>query len=387
MNSNEFEKELVAILCFWSVKMVDNEHGGFYGKMTGNNVLVPDSDKGVVLNARILWTFSAAYKQIGMADHKSLADRAFQYIMDHFIDLEYGGVVWMVDSKGKVRDRKKQIYAQSFVIYALVEYYKISKSNSALQSAKDIFRLIETHAFDSVRNGYFEARDREWQGLDDVRLSEKDLNAEKTMNTHLHILEAYTNLLRVWKDERLKLQLRNLIELMMGPFLSDSSHFHLFYDKDWNLLSHEVSYGHDIEGSWLLCEAAEVLGDEKLFMKVSDVAIKMVDAALEGIDSDGALMNEGNNNAVIDTDKHWWPQAEALVGLVNAWQLTKEDKYLLQVISTWDFIKNHLIDPEYGEWHWRVSRTGQNDFKEDKAGPWKCPYHNGRAMIEIMNRI
>lgn len=386
MTTIDFSKELNNILEFWSTQMVDLENGGFYGRMDGENHLHEHANKGVILNARILWTYSAAYQLTENEEHKILAKRAFDYVTNCFFDSE-GGVFWMLDYKGNPTETKKQIYAQSFVIYGLTEYYKITASEEALNLSIQLFKLIEKHAFDDRYNGYLEALSRDWKPLQDVRLSDKDLNAVKTMNTHLHILEAYTNLCRVWKSEDLRKKLKNLIELMMEKFVDDGYHFKLFFDGNWTLLSHEFSYGHDIEGSWLLHEAAEVLDNKDVLKKVESLAIKMADAALEGMDEDGGLMNEGNDQTIIDTDKHWWPQAEALVGLVNAWQLTKNDKYLDQAEATWTFIQENLIDHENGEWHWKVSKYRVNGFKEDKAGPWKCPYHNGRAMLEVLNRI
>ncbi|MCR9254148.1 MAG: AGE family epimerase/isomerase [bacterium] len=366
--------------------MVDHENGGFYGRIDGHNKLDAKANKSIILNTRILWTFSAAYQNNQSIEYKRMADRAFHYILNHFEDTKYGGFYWELDFQGNVVDHKKQTYAQSFAIYALSEYYKISKDTRSLELAKRTFQLIETNAFDVDKNGYQEALSQSWQKLDDVRLSEKDMNATKTMNTHLHILEAYTNLFRIWKSELLEAQLNNLIELMSSTFISEDYHLHLFFDDNWTLLSDEISFGHDIEASWLMHEAAEVLGKEELLMDIEVLAVKMVDSIMPGIDHDGGLMNEANPKGLVDTDKHWWPQAEALVGLYNAYQLTSNFDYLTQLNRIWDFTKTNLIDPE-GEWHWRVDRNGVVIRDEDKAGPWKCPYHNSRAMLELITRI
>ncbi|QCK14929.1 AGE family epimerase/isomerase [Mangrovivirga cuniculi] len=383
----EFKNELINILDYWSFNMVDKSHGGFYGRIDGENQLQNKADKSVILNSRILWTFSAGFNLIPDGKYRKLADRAFHYILDHFIDRDFGGVYWLLDFNGNPVESKKQIYAQAFAIYGLTEYYKITQEEKALSTSIDIYNLIEKQAFDSSFNGYLEALDRKWNPMEDVRLSEKDLNAQKTMNTHLHILEAYTNLYRVWKDEDLKYKLKGLIDLMINLFVSSDYHFNLFYDKNWKLLSDEFSFGHDIEGSWLLFEAAEIIGEEEVIKKVHKIAIDMVNASLDGMDDDGGLMNEGDENGITDSDKHWWPQAEALVGLINAWQLSGNKKYLEQVSKSWVFIKNNLIDRENGEWFWKISKEGIIDKREDKAGPWKCPYHNGRAMIECYMRL
>ncbi|RED95287.1 AGE family epimerase/isomerase [Marinoscillum furvescens] len=380
-------KELLAsnILGFWTQTMKD-PNGGFYGQMTGDGVLHRDAERGVILNARILWTYSAAYNTTQEPTALEQADHAYAYLMKHFVDEEAGGIVWSVDASGAPVETKKQIYAQAFTIYALSEYYMASGQDYALEVAQRLFALVEQHSFDVQRNGYLEALDRYWQPLDDVRLSEKDLNATKTMNTHLHVLEAYTNLYRVWKDERLAQQLANLIDLMKGRFLSDAGHFHLFFDDDWQLQSDEISFGHDIEGAWLLHEAAEVLGDAVLLEEVKAVSLLMTDAALLGLDADGGLMNEANTHGLTDTDKHWWPQAEALVGLYNAFELSGEQKYLVDFERVWQFVCKTLIREE-GEWYWRVNRDGEVIPTEDLAGPWKCPYHNGRAMLELIRRM
>ncbi len=373
------------ILSFWSRKMVD-PLGGFYGRIDGLGKLHEDTDKAVILNTRILWTYSAAYQVTGNPKHKLMADRAYEYISTKFIDTKHGGVVWMVDRQGGLVNGKKQTYAQAFAVYALAEYHKINEYKRAKDHAIRIFELMEEHAFDPLHDGYLEALNQDWQPIRDVRLSDKDMNAEKTMNNHLHVLEAYTNLYRIWPDAKLKGQLIRLIKLMCSKLIDEQGHFKLFFDREWNLLSNEISFGHDIEGSWLLYEAAEVVDDPELIEAVKPIAIKMIQAALEGQDADGGLMNEANPEGIVDDDKHWWPQAEALVGLVNAWQLTGDEQYLDKMNAVWKFIRTYIMDKD-GEWHWKVNKHGDVDYQEDKAGPWKCPYHNGRAMIELMNRL
>ena len=373
------------ILSFWSRKMVD-PIGGFYGRIDGQGKLHEQADKAVILNTRILWTYSAAYQITGNPKHKLMADRAYEYIAKYFIDFKNGGVFWSLDNQGQVVSDKKQTYAQAFAIYALSEYHKINEYKRAKDFCLRIFELMEEHTYDVLNNGYLEALSAQWGKLADVRLSDKDMNADKTMNTHLHVLEAYTNLYRIWPDQKLKGRLKNLIEVMLDRFVNDQGHFNLFFTDKWELLSHEISFGHDIEGAWLLCEAAEVLGDEELIERVNQIAIKMTDAALKGLDTDGGLMNEAGPDGITDADKHWWPQAEALVGLINAWQITGNEEYMVQMKRVWTFIRTYIMDKD-GEWHWKVNRHGDIDYQEDKAGPWKCPYHNGRAMIEIMNRL
>jgi len=387
--NNEMAVELGAILNYWKEKTIDNENGGFYGRIDGNDSLVPKNDKGSVLNARILWTFSSAYRILKDPEYFEIAARAKNYLIKYFWDKDHGGIYWMLDYKGNPTDGKKQIYSLAFAMYALAEYYKITKDDEALDYAIELFELIERYSFDGSLNGYFEAYSRDWELLEDLRLSDKDANEKKTMNTHLHVLEAYTNLYRVWPDNHLQKRLKNLIELFIDKIIDNQTFsFILFFDENWNSKSKETSFGHDIEGSWLLFEAAEVLNDKRLLAKVKEIIIKMAEKVKQnGIDTDGALVNEGEHGKIIDYDKHWWPQAEAIVGLTNAWQLTKDETYLEKASKVWEFTKSKIIDKQNGEWYFRVNREGIPYGEEDKVGPWKCPYHNGRACMEIIERF
>ncbi len=376
------------ILPYWMEKTIDNEQGGFYGRIDGENNLQPKADKGSILNARILWTFSAAYNQFKNPQYLEIANRAFDYFISHFIDKINGGVFWMVDYMGNPTESKKQIYAQAFAIYGLSEYFKATKNEEALIAAQNIFYLIEHHAFDQEEDGYFEAYDQQWHLLDDLRLSAKDANEKKTMNTHLHILEAYTTLYQVWQDEQLQKQLKNLISLFLDKFVNEHYGFRLFFDEHWNPKSDEISFGHDIEGSWLLQEAAEVLADKSLIAKTKKYANAMVNTVMiNGFDNDGGLMYEATPKGIKDADKHWWPQAEAIVGLVNAWQNSRDHKYLLKSNEVWEFTKSKIIDATNGEWFFKVNKAGKPYNQEDKVGQWKCPYHNGRACLEIIKRL
>jgi len=385
------------ILPYWMTKMPDENQGGFYGRRDGFDVLDEKADKGIILNTRILWTFSHAVNTFSPAQHieqstleayRKTADRAYEFIVHHFLDQEKGGVYWMVSYEGKPVNMRKQIYAQAFCIYALSEYYLATKKKEVLDLAIALFQLIEKYSFDRVDNGYLEAFDRNWNVIEDLRLSDKDANEKKTMNTHLHVLEAYTNLFRCWKDETLRNQLRNLIIVFRDRIIDNEFHFQLFFDEHWNVKPHVISYGHDIEGSWLLYEAAEVLGEKVLMDEIKVISLAMVDTAIrEGMDSDGGLMYEGINGKVCNGDKHWWPQAEAIVGCISAWQLSGDKRYFEAAQKTWRFIQQKLIDHEQGEWHWRVSQDGTVCREEDKAGPWKCPYHNGRTAMEMLRRL
>lgn len=377
------------ILPYWMNKMTDHEHGGFYGRRDGYDNLDRNAPKGVILNTRILWTFSAAARILKDASYAEVAHRAFDYLQRYFVDRKHGGVYWMVSHLGEPLQTKKQIYAQAFAIYAFSEYFLLTSKQEALTEAQKLFHLIERFSYDQQFDGYLEAFDAQWNLLDDLRLSEKDANEKKTMNTHLHVLEAYTTLYRIWKNPELERQLRNLIVLFTKRIINKQWHFDLFFDETWKVQSHEISFGHDIEGSWLLYEAAVELGDEALVKEVADIAVRMAETSIrEGLDADGGILNEANHHGELtDTDKHWWPQAESLVGYVNAWQLTGKTEYLENAGKVWSFIKDRMIDKTNGEWYWRVNRTGEINYDEDKAGPWKCPYHNGRAMLELISRL
>lgn len=377
------------ILPFWMKKMVDEKRGGFFGRMTGENQLMPDAPKGGILNARILWTFSSAALHLQSAEYLAMATRAKEYIFAHFFDEEEGGTYWMLHADGTPADTKKQIYNLAFFTYALVEYYRASGDKSCLNKAIELFLLIEKHSFDHQKNGYFEAYSKNWVLLDDLRLSDKDANEKKTMNTHLHVLEAYTNLYRVWKDPLLAQQLQNLIEIFLEKIINrQTHHLDLFFDEDWNCKSALYSYGHDIEASWLLDEAALVLDRPATLAKVRAVTLKIADAAAEGINAKGAIMNE-KDCAIdhLDTRCDWWPQAEAMVGFFNAYELTDDLDYLHKVMNCWEFTQQNIIDRQQGEWIWSVAADGTKNVTDDKAGFWKCPYHNGRMCLEIIERI
>lgn len=386
----ELETELVTnILPYWTSRTIDDERGGFVGAIAADDQLVPDAPKGSILNARILWTFSAAYRQLGSDEYRATAERSFEYIIDHFFDAERGGVFWMVDAGGKPLDDRKHVYAQAFAIYALAEYYRATGLRKSLDAASELFRLVERHAHDEKEGGYHEAFDRHWQLLEDVRLSEKDAHERKSMNTHLHILEAYTNLYRAWPDDMLAARLRELVELFLSTIIDTSTgHLVLFFDDGWTPKSDERSFGHDIEASWLLLEAADVLGNPALRERVKEASLRTAEAVLAaGVDSDGGILNEGGPDGIVDDDKDWWPQAEAVVGFLTAYLESGEERYVDAAVGAWDFASRCMIDREAGEWHVKTRRDGVPYRVEEKVGPWKCPYHNGRACLEVMERI
>ncbi|TDO24234.1 AGE family epimerase/isomerase [Pedobacter duraquae] len=379
--------ELKSILDYWGKHTLDELHGGYIGQIDEHELAHSDAAKGSVLNARILWSFSAAYNLNANPNYLELANRSFDYIATYFVDKEYGGVYWTVDHLGNPLDTKKQIYAIAFTIYGLAEYYKASRKEAALELAKSLFSVIETHSFDQLKGGYLEAFTRDWQEIPDLRLSDKDANEKKTMNTLLHILEAYTCLYSVWPDGNLRTQLIGLISVFNEFIIGADDHLQLFFDENWNLKSQQISYGHDIEASWLLLEAAKAIGDASVLLETEATAVRIAKAALKGMDPDGGMNYEYDPvSQHLDADKHWWVQAEAMVGFFNAWELSGEEIYLNTCDQIWNFIQDYILDKQNGEWIWGVHADHSRIAGEDKVGLWKCPYHNSRACIELIHR-
>lgn len=380
---------LEGILPFWRGRTVDPARGGFIPEMSNDLRVKPDAPRGLILNARILWTFSAAFRYTRSDEDRALAARAYEYLTTHFEDREFGGYFWEIDADGRVLDDKKKIYGQAFCVYALSEYHRAAGSGAALERAIDVFRRIETGGHDDAHGGYFETLARDWSACEDVRLSDKDMNEKKSMNNHLHVLEAYASLLGVWPDARLRRRLRELIELFLTRILNPAkTHLNHFFDEAWNVRSDTYTFGHDIEASWLLCEAAEAVDDADLTPRVQAAAVSLARAALsEGLDTDGGLFYEGRDGVVIDTNKEWWPQAEAVVGFHHAWQLTGETPFREAAAACWQFIQDKIVDHARGEWFWRVSRAGVPDDTMPKVSAWKCPYHNGRCCLEMIRRL
>lgn len=384
----EVSHELDSILSWWMKYMPDEKQGGFYGSVNNDNIPDTNAVKGLVLNSRILWAFSAAYSHTKEQSHLNFATEAYNYIVKFFVDEEYGGAYWSLNCDGSVYDGRKQIYGIAFCIYGLAEYYKITNDNKVLEIAIRFYEGLEKYSFDDIKNGYREAYTRNWQPIDDLRLSDKDSNEAKTMNTHLHIVEAYANLYSVWNDEKLKKQIINLLNLFDTYFINKNNHhYNLFFDNDWNLKSTLQSYGHDIEAAWLLQQCAEIIGEENAIQTFRKLALPVTEATISMIDKDGGMWYEfeAASNEMI-YEKHSWPQAEAMIGFLNAYQVSGEARWLSLSLKSWHFIKQTIINKDNGEWYWGVTKNN-NIMEKEKAGFWKCPYHSGRACLEIIDRV
>ena len=396
------------ILPFW-IRFQDEENGGFYGRMTGDGVIDKEASKGGILNARILWSFSASYRVLGKPEYLAAATRAKDYILEHFLDPVYGGTYWELDYKGNPIDTKKQFYALGFMLYGMSEYVRAlrqrpdaSVSESDIQKVLGVcislFTCIEEHSLDEVYNGYIEACTREWGEIADMRLSELDANYPKSQNTHLHIIEPYANFYRVLKEEpssvlpvllKVETSLRNLINIFCDKILNpDTHHLDLFFEMDWTRGAGWLeSYGHDIECSWLLHEAALVLGDKEVLAKVEPIVQLVARASEKGLNPDGSMTHEANlDTGYVDADRHWWVQAETVVGFYNIYQHFGNEDALQKALRCWQYIKDNLIDHELGEWYWSRDPERNINRKDDHAGFWKCPYHNSRMCLELIER-
>lgn len=377
----EIDKEGEDILAFWMSKSLDKNQGGFIGKLDNHGVLDPNASKGLVLNARILWTFASTQNINENPSVEEIVKRAYAVLTNNFFDKINGGYFWSLTHQNEPLNLRKQIYGQAFVIYAFAAYYQYTHDPEALVNALDLYRLIEKHAFDPLHGGYREAFAADWSNLEDMRLSPKDLNTPKSLNTHLHIMEAYVKLYQVWHDSGLVQKIKDLIDIFLLHFIDrKAGHVHMFFDDDWQVIPASWSYGHDIETSWLLYEAAEHV--QYRLDEVRDVAILLAEGVLPVVDAEGGVSYESHLN-----QKHWWVQAEAMVGFMNAYQMTLHEKYLDAVYRIWDYTKKYIKDTKNGEWFWGRNEDGTVMEQEDKIGFWKCPYHNVRACMQMSERL
>lgn len=383
--AREVRRELTdRIIPFWK-RLRDDEHGGYYGYMDFDLKVDKEYEKGCILNSRILWFFANAYMTLKDKSLLAEAAHAYSFMRDCCEDKEYGGVFWSVTYDGLPLDTTKHIYNQAFAIYALSSYYAASNDSSALDFAMSLFEKIETIGTDSY--GYLESFNRKWELEDNDKLSENGLLADKTMNTLLHVLEAYTELYRVNKDEKVRSALVKILDAFRNQVYNEKTNrLEVFFDEKMNTISDLYSYGHDIEASWLLDRAATVLSDDKIKADTNAYTNKLVAEVYNEALADGAMNNECFKG-VVDTTRVWWVQAEAMVGFYNCYEKTGEEKYKDITEQLWDYIKNYIIDKREGsEWFWDLDKDNNPVSRKPIVEPWKCPYHNGRMCMEIIRR-
>ncbi len=382
----EVEQELKEhIIPFW-LEMQDKEYGGFYGLLDIDLNLDKKAEKGCILNSRILWFFSNAYLMYQDERYLAAAKHAYDFMCQNIFDKENGGIYWSVTYDGKPLDTTKHTYNQAFAVYALSSYYDASKDKEALKHAYELSDIIETRCCDE--GGYLEAFDIYFKPAGNDKLSENGVEAGRTMNTLLHVFEAYTELYRVDKNakiaERLRWMLDTFAEKMYNPELKRQE---VFFDMDYNTLIDLHSYGHDIETAWLLDRGLEVLGDEEYSKKFEKI-IAALEANVYCLAFDGNALYNECEKGVNDTKRVWWVQAEAMVGFLNAYTKNPEKaEYLQAVEKIWAYIKEFIIDKRPGsEWLSEVDEAGIPFTRKPIVEPWKCPYHNGRMCLEVIKR-
>ena len=379
---------LDSLLAWWTTFGFDNVRNRFYGEVGNNNQPNESATLMVIQRARILWFFSVVSQKENYSQYKRFADIQYEELVNHFYNENTKGFFWELDQNYSVLKNRKQSYAQAFCIYALSEYYLLSGNNKVKRLAYETFSMLESKVWDNVYHGYIEALDHDWSAMEDMRLSDKDQNVPKTMNTHLHIIEAYTTLCKVTGRQDVQTSLERVTRLYVDKFYNEKSKgFQLFFDNEWCLCSDIISYGHDIESSWLLYEAAQMIDDEIFTTRIKKIALDIVEEVIHsGINIDGAVKNEVHIK-VTDTSYDWWPQAEGVVGFINAYEIDQSKSYLAIAQKCLSFIDQHIVDHDHGEWYWKISTEYEVDTTISKSNGWKAPYHNGRMYIEILHRL
>ncbi len=388
MKVSEFKDHLTQnLIPFWN-RLKDDEHGGFYSYVDGAGTPDKQYDKGVILHSRILWFYSSAYQLLQDEQLLHMADHAYQFLVDFCIDSQYGGVYWSVHYDGSVADDTKHTYNQAFAIYALSAYYRASGRKEALNHAYELYRLIEERCSDE--DGYLEAFHRDFSIADNDKLSENGVMAYRTMNTLLHILEAYTELYLADHFYKVGDSIRNiLIRFKSKIYNPDKKIFNVFFDEYYNSLIDLESFGHDIEASWLIDRACQAINDAGYQKEMQKIIKGLAESACKnGMDwSLSAINNECEKN-IVDTKKVWWVQAEAVTGFFNIYQKYPDgEKYLKNAEDVWRFIQEYVIDKNTGEWIENIEDVTSIDTDQALVHHWKCPYHNGRMCIEMIKRL
>ncbi len=387
MMIEEIRKELTdGILPFWkSIK--DDENGGFYGLVDFNLNVDKKAEKGTILNSRILWFFSNAYLTLGNEEDLAYAKQAYEYLVNHCIDKEFGGVYWSTNYDGTICDGSKHTYCQAFAIYGLSSYYDASKDEEALKHAFELYEIIESKCTDD--RGYLEAFERNFVPASNEKLSENGVMAEKTMNTLLHVFEAYTELYRVSGNKNVKDKMLRILKIFRDDvFNEEKQRLEVFFDKDMNTLIDLHSYGHDIESAWLIDRGLDVLGDECDFAdEIKEITAKLEKSVYEKAYTGKSLVTECERGVQTKTSI-WWVQNEAVIGYINGYQKDNTKKaYKEAAKNIWAFIRDYVIDKRpNSDWFWEVDENGKPNPDTPIVDPWKCPYHSGRMCFEIIRR-
>lgn len=381
--------ELAAITRWWLDHAFDREHGGFHGEIDAWGQPVAGARKSLILNTRILWFFSEAGRAGGDRACRLAADRAYRYFIDHFDDPGFGGAYWSLNADGTVADDGKRSYGLCFAIYALCAYYRLTSDTSAITKARDYLAVLREHARDRDNGGYIESFKRNWTPADDMRLGEDDLDAPKSMNTHLHLVEACTALHLAAPDHRSKRALRESIDLFMDHILvAEGPRLGLYFDRQWNELPAPESFGHEIEASWLLWEAAQVLDDPVVLTAVRPRALALAEKVRnQALGTAGFVQDRPGDDMVDPAASTWWVQAEALVGFLNADLLNGDPRWSEATNRVWQFVQQAHVAPGGMEWRARGASHEHQPDADCRAGAWKGPYHTGRAMMEAARRL
>lgn len=367
---------------FW--KKLKDARGGYYGYVGYDLAIDEKAEKGCILNSRILWFFAAAAIDVDPS-LKEYAEHAWLFLRDYFWDREYGGLYWSVTADGDPLDDSKHTYNQAFAVYALAKWYECSHEEEARKLAMDLFDHIENNMRDD--EGYLEAFDRSFQPVTNEKLSENGVEAARTMNTLLHVMEAYTELYRVSGEEKVREKLVSTLEIFEKKIYSqEKKRLLVFFDRDYRSLIDLYSYGHDIEAAWLLNRTTEVLGDPEWKKRIDPITAQLTASVYKEAFDSRSIPGEAENGVVLE-DRIWWVQAEGINGFLDAYQRDpSHTEYLQAAESIWGFIKEYLIDPREGsEWFDHTDAKGA-PAALPFVQPWKCPYHNGRMCLEVLRK-
>jgi mannobiose 2-epimerase len=382
--------DLENILSWWIKHTPDEKNGGYYGEVKGDNTPNIKANRFLVLNARLLWTFTAAYDLTKNEQYKQQARRAYDYFTRHFYDKKHGGFYMYVTYKGKVANDRKFTYGNAYAVYALAEYARVFDDATAKELARETVSILDEKMWDVKHKGYLEVASRDWEYMPNIFMIHYDEESQKTMNTHLHVLEAYANLLRIDDSKTLRHRVRTLLYLFLNKIVNhDNWHFNYFQQRDWTVTDHNYSLGHDIEGSWLLYEAAEILNEPEALADTRRVCVNMARAVYDiGIMPAGGIYTEYDvTKREYSKQISWWEQNEGVIGFLNAYDLTEEEKFLNASLHTLNFIENHFIDKENGGWYAYLNANHQPQKNRLKCSPYICPYHNARMCLEIIRRL